>query len=114
MDVATIKGATHNPGAPSNWTEANGTCGTLPIVYRKDSHGNPECVSAWKPSESDLKTLNEGGFVLLSVIGWQVPCCVFVGDNESATAGRTMPPSAVAKVDTSQVAPIEALPGDPD
>ncbi len=34
MEVATIKGATHNPGAPRNWTEANGPCGALPIIYR--------------------------------------------------------------------------------
>ena len=86
MDVATIKGATHNPGAPRGWTESNGPCGALPIVYRKDSFGNPESVSAWKPTEDELRMLNEGGFVILSVVGWQVPVSVYVGDKDVATA----------------------------
>lgn len=85
MEVATIKGATHNPGAPRNWTEANGPCGTLPIIYRKDAHGNPESVSAWKPTPEELKTLNEGGFIILSVIGWQVPVCMYTADKDAAT-----------------------------
>lgn len=85
MEVATIKGATHCPGAPRNWTPANGPCGLLPIIYRKDSHGNPECVSAWKPSADELKVLNDGGFVILSVIGWQVPVSLYVSDKDAAT-----------------------------
>lgn len=84
MTPATIKGATHNPGAPRNWTEANGPCGALPIVYRKDAHGNSECVSAWRPSEADLKTLNEGGFIILSVCGWQVPVMIYTADKDAA------------------------------
>lgn len=84
MEAATIKGATHNPGAPRGWTAANGPCGTLPIIYREDSHGNPESVSAWKPSDAELKTLNEGGYVILSVIGWQVPVCVYTADKDAA------------------------------
>lgn len=86
MDVATIKGATHNPGAPRGWTAANGPCGSLPIVYQKDSHGNPECISAWKPTADELAELNNGGFVMLSVVGWQVPVSIFTGNAESAYA----------------------------
>lgn len=88
MEVATIRGATHNPGAPRGWTESNGTCGTLPIVFRKDEHGNDECVSAWKPTAQELAQLNEGGFVILSVIGWQVPVCIYTADQDAAVAGR--------------------------
>ncbi len=88
MEVATIKGATHNPGAPLNWTEANGACGALPIIYRTDSHGNPECVSAWKPTADELKVLNEGGFVILSVVGWQVPVSIYTADKDAADVGR--------------------------
>jgi len=88
MDVATIKGATHNPGAPRNWTEANGTCGALPIIYRQDRHGNNECVSAWKPTADELQTLNAGGFVILSVVGWQVPVSIYTADKDTATEGR--------------------------
>jgi hypothetical protein len=84
MDVATIKGATHNPGAPRDWTEANGPCGTLPIIHRRDPHGNPECVSAWKPTAAELKILSEGGFVILSVIGWQVPVSIYTAGKDAA------------------------------
>lgn len=84
MQVAAIKGATHNPGAPRGWVPGNGPCGTLPVIYRKDAHGNWECVSAWKPAPEELKTLNEGGFVILSVIGWQVPVCVYTADKDAA------------------------------
>jgi len=84
MDVATIKGATHNPGAPLGWTEENGSCGTLPIIYRKDSYGNNECVSAWKPTAQDLYILNNGGFVMLSVIGWQVPVRLYTAGKGAA------------------------------
>jgi hypothetical protein len=86
MEVATIKGATHNPGAPRNWTEANGACGCLPIIYRKDGSGNPECVSAWKPTAEELRQLNEGGFVILSVIGWQVPVSMYTASKDAAVA----------------------------
>ena len=88
MEVATIKGATHNPGAPSSWTEANGPCGALPIIYQRDSHGNDECISAWRPTPEELAMLNDGGFVILSVIGWQCPVSLYVGDKGIATEGR--------------------------
>ena len=54
------------------------------IIYRKDDHGNPECVSAWKPTEAELKMLNEGGYVILSVVGWQVPVSLYTADKDSA------------------------------
>lgn len=85
MLVATIKGATHNPGAPRDWTEANGPCGTLPIIHRRDAHGNPESVSAWKPTPEELAQLNAGGFVILSVIGWQIPVSIYTADKEAAS-----------------------------
>lgn len=85
MEVATIKGATHNPGAPHGWSEANGPCGTLPIIFRRDGPGNLESVSAWKPTADELRTLNEGGFVILSVIGWQVPVSVYTANKDAAT-----------------------------
>jgi hypothetical protein len=85
MQPATIKGATHAPGAPRGWTEANGPCGALPIIYRKDAHGNDECVSAWKPTAEELAQLNAGGFVILSVTGWQVPVMLYTGPAGVAT-----------------------------
>lgn len=93
MEVATIKGATHNPGAPRNWTEANGPCGSLPIRYQKDAFGNNECISAWKPTPEELQMLNDGGFVILSVSGWQVPVSLYVESKDVATEGRRESPS---------------------
>ena len=88
MDVATIKGATHNPGAPRSWTEVNGPCGTLPIIFRRDEHGNYESVSAWKPTAQDLYILNNGGFVILSCIGWQIPVSMYTAGKDAATEGQ--------------------------
>jgi hypothetical protein len=85
MEVATIKGATHNPGAPRSWTPENGPCGALPIRFQRDSYGNDECVSAWKPTAKELEMLNNGGFVILSVVGWQVPVSLYVENKEAAT-----------------------------
>jgi hypothetical protein len=86
MDVATIKGYTHAPGAPKDWDPArNGTCGALPIIFRKDAHGNDECVSAWKPTPNELAALLRGGFVILSVVGWQVPVSLGVAEKDAAT-----------------------------
>lgn len=84
MEKAAIKGYTHNPGAPKGWTSANGTCGTLPVIYRTDQFGNKECVSAWKPSAEELQQLNAGGFVILSIIGWQVPVALYTADENAA------------------------------
>jgi hypothetical protein len=49
-----------------------------------DQYGVEECVSAWKPTAGELKALNEGGFVILSVVGWQVPVSLYVGDKDVA------------------------------
>lgn len=85
MKIATINNATHNPGAPSNWTPAHGTCGTLPIVYDPAAfRGIGNCRSAWKPSADDIAVLLRGGYILLDQVGWQVPVMLSVGDNTVA------------------------------
>lgn len=81
MKKALIEGATHNPGAPVGWKPEDGVCGGLPI--RVDLPGK-RCVSAWKPTLEELAILNEGGFVLLHVAGWQVPVMLEVGDRRTA------------------------------
>ena len=68
MTPVIIKGANANPGAPENWDSKDGTCGSLPIRYNGRS-----CVSAWKPTLEELAILVNGGYVELTVIGWQVP-----------------------------------------
>lgn len=85
MKPCAINGYTHSPGAPLGWTpERNGECGILPLIYRPDAHGNMECVSAWKPTAEELEQLNNGGFVILSVVGWQVPVMLYTADRNAA------------------------------
>lgn len=56
-------------GAPENWDEEKfGKCEVLPVCYM-----NGRSVSMWKPTARELQILNEGGVVVLHVVGWQVP-----------------------------------------
>jgi hypothetical protein len=49
--------------APSNWdVEANGPCEDLHVIKRSEL-----IISVWKPTMEELKMLNEGGFVMLTV-----------------------------------------------
>lgn len=48
-------------------------CGDLPTMVEKDESGMVSITSVWKPSEEDLKILNEGGCVCLAVYGNQPP-----------------------------------------
>jgi len=80
MKPALIEGATHNPGAPAGM---EGSCGRLSVRVS----GNPfalMCESAWKPSPEELAVLTDGGYVLLRVIGWQVPVALDVVDRDGA------------------------------
>lgn len=80
MKKALIEGATHNPGAPKNWDpERDGHCGGLPIIFDGSS-----CRSAWKPTPEELAILNDGGYVTLYVVGWQVPVALGVVDKAGA------------------------------
>ena len=64
-------------GMNTNYT-ADG-CGDLPAAVDKDpDNGLPVITSVWKPSEEDLKILNEGGCVCLAVYGQQPPVGMWV------------------------------------
>lgn len=82
MRKALIEGATHNPGAPKDWTPADGHCGGLPIRFEETQPQS--CYSAWKPTPEELATLVDGGYVVLRVVGWQVPVALFVCDKTGA------------------------------
>ncbi len=43
------------------------------------------CYSAWQPTDYELKMLNEGGHIILTVCGWQVPVALSV---ETASAAE--------------------------
>ncbi len=81
MIVKRIKGANANPGAPKNF---KGNCGKLPIRI-EGKEENMRCYSAWQPTDYELKMLNEGGHIILTVCGWQVPVALSV---ETASAAE--------------------------
>ncbi len=80
MKPALIEGATHNPGAPAGM---EATCGRLPIRVVRDGDGIV-CLSAWRPTPEELAVLTDGGYVVLQVVGWQVPVALMVADRSGA------------------------------
>ena len=88
MRAMRIVGATNFPGAPAGWDEKrDGPCGLLPVRVAPRLSGNSplNCESAWKPTPDELQLLNDGGVVILHVVGWQVPVSLRVEPAESAT-----------------------------
>lgn len=80
MNKALIEGATNNPGAPEGM---EATCGRLPVRVMQDNDGL-FCQSAWKPTPEELAVLSDGGYVVLTVVGWQVPVNLSVVDRDGA------------------------------
>ena len=72
MEPVKFKGMTTSYGAEG--------CGDLPAMVElsEDSNGGTVITSVWKPSEEDLKVLQEGGCVCLSVYGCQPPVGMWV------------------------------------
>ena len=54
------------------------SCDDLPALVEKQGSGEVCITSVWKPSEEDLKRLNEGGCVCLAVYGGQPPVSLWV------------------------------------
>lgn len=80
MNKALIEGATNNPGAPAGMEDR---VGTLPIRASQSADGLI-CESAWKPTPEELAVLLDGGYVILRVVGWQVPVALYVADRDGA------------------------------
>jgi hypothetical protein len=60
------RGATHNFQPPENWDAKtmDGKCGDLQVRAATFGEANViELVSTWKPTEYELKMLNEGGVI---------------------------------------------------
>lgn len=72
MKPQTIANATRELGKPVDWDESKGEC--KPLAIRDETHdcGNV-MVSEWKPSADELRQLNEGGSVLLYIVGKSHP-----------------------------------------
>lgn len=55
-------------GAPATWDQNELPCGALPTTDVQ-VNGYPALESYWKPSAEELAVLNNGGFVVLTVLG---------------------------------------------
>lgn len=79
MLIRRIKDATNSLGSPKNWDTAKyGPCITLPVRRTIDGFYQ----SAWEPSPEELRLLNEGGSIILSVFGGQPPVMLSVEGQE--------------------------------
>lgn len=69
-----IIGANAFPGAPKNWDpKRDGQCGALPVRVTLEGERIVKCESAWEPTPAEVELLKNGGQVILTVAGWQVP-----------------------------------------
>jgi len=59
-------------GAPAGWDQKELPCDALPIT-RTTFGGVPAIQSYWKPDAAELRQLNAGACVVLSVIGQTMP-----------------------------------------
>lgn len=80
-------------GAPEGWdAEKDGPCNALPVrVSPPEAIGDSSirvatCESAWEPSPSELEWLNQGGHVVLRVVGWQPAVALFAEPPEPDVA----------------------------
>lgn len=75
-----IKGANVLMAPPPNWDETrDGACIRLWVRYDYDTH---VVQSAWEPTPDELRCLNAGGSVILSVVGGQPPVMLYVEPQE--------------------------------
>jgi hypothetical protein len=66
----TIEGATRAPGAPKDWdAEKSGPCVALPIRDAVGEDGLQRMESIWEVHPAELAAIQEGGKVLLSIVG---------------------------------------------
>ncbi len=78
-----ISGATRTFTAPVNWHRDNPT--GVDLHVRQSAIGDDIQVfsSAWEPTPAELKALNAGGSVILTIVGGQPPVKLHVEDLES-------------------------------
>ncbi len=70
-----IKGFTNVLGKPPNWDEniPDAECSDLHIRASKFADNVWLYESAWEPTPEELRVLNEGGSVVLGIVGSQPP-----------------------------------------
>jgi hypothetical protein len=68
MTPASIARSTRALGAPPNWDHSKASCGVLPIRDEVDQETNGKTmVSAWLPSKAELKAMQNGCPVILTL-----------------------------------------------
>lgn len=78
MIAKRIVGANNVLGPPKGWDPSrNGPCGHLHVRVSA-AGGALRCESAWEPTPEELRILNAGGHVILSVVGGQPPVALYV------------------------------------
>ena len=69
MIPQTLLNETRSIGKPRDWDEEiNGPCDSLSVYDYEDQAGN-HMVSGWRPTEEELQSLNNGGYVWLEICG---------------------------------------------
>lgn len=68
-----IEGSTRYLGAPQGWTpeQDGGEC--VHLAIRDEANPAPVMVSAWEPTPDELRRLNSGALIYLTVAGVQHP-----------------------------------------
>jgi hypothetical protein len=86
MIPGNVQGATHLFAKPTNWNEADGTCGDLYVRAETFGESNVvRLVSAWKPSPAELAHLNRGGVIEVGICAKTQPAmCVSVADEHES------------------------------
>lgn len=69
MNLIEFEGQTRVIGAPNGWDhKAQGECSKLPVLDH-EWDGLPVMSSFWKPSPAELLELQNGGKIVLSIMG---------------------------------------------
>lgn len=74
MRTIPIQGHTRRIGAPANWDhEKNGICHTIEVIDQADEQGINWMQTAWMPTPEEMKQLNDGFPIILSIAGTRHP-----------------------------------------
>lgn len=86
MEIKRIEGATRELSTPIDWDEElSGHCATLPIRDAITPDGRHWMISAWEPSEAEIKAILRGESIKLWIEGKNHPVVAMsvFNDNEN-------------------------------
>lgn len=83
--------------APKGWDEGkHGECHDL-FVAQADEDGLKLCTSVWKPTQQELEILNEGGSIVLQIVGGQPPIMLSAQNITETEPERARVPTDLVK-----------------